>query len=81
MKTSVCVTTLGEHAGMVWESHYRGGMRWLGMIELVRVVSKVALQMRLTAPCCGMCLAEGPYALIACISGTIPTICMTRLRL
>ena len=52
------------------------------LIDFVEVVSKVARPMSLQAVLRGLgCSETGLYALIACISGTMPKICITRLRL
>ena len=52
------------------------------LMDLIEVGSKVALQMCLAVVLRVLSRGErGHYALIACISGTIPMICMTRLRL
>jgi hypothetical protein len=52
------------------------------MIESMSVVSNAAMPMRLAGRRARFIWrAKGPYALIACIRGTTPTICMARLRL
>ena len=56
--------------------------RLLDVIELIVVLSNVAWPMRLAVRSAAVILRErGPYARIACISGTMPIIRMTRLRL
>ena len=51
-------------------------------MDFIEVVLKVALQMRLAVRPVGLLLREeGPQARIACISGPMPMIRMTRLRL
>ena len=52
------------------------------LMDFIEVVSKVALQMRLAGRPVGfIAREEGPQARIACISGPMPMIRMTRLRL
>ena len=54
-----------------------------GVIELITGCLESCATNALSSPFCAVYFAgkKGPYALIACISGTIPTICMTRLKL
>ena len=80
-KRPTCVIAPFQHARKRLGEPLSRYTRLRGLMDFIEVVSKVVLQMRVAARCAWFIRNRGAYALIACISGTMPRMCITRLRL